>query len=72
MDETETSMSTSTTEKTNDNVVPVVKMAEGTTVRIAPMERKCGGWDEEHFHEMLKIPDGCAVGPGMVVTLEGT
>lgn len=25
-------------------------LAEGTSIRVAPMERSCGGWANEHFH----------------------
>jgi len=50
---------------------PVVGMANGTTVRVSPMEWKCNGWAEEHFHEKLKLPDvGTRIGRGMVVTVE--
>jgi len=49
---------------------PVVRMETGTTVRVSPMEWKCNGWAEEHFHEKLKLPDGTTVGRGLVVTVE--
>ena len=35
------------------------------------MEKSRGGWDEEHFCTGLKLPEGSAVGRGMVVMLEG-
>lgn len=25
-------------------------LADGTSIRVAPMERACGGWSNEHFH----------------------
>lgn len=50
---------------------PTVRLDEGTTLRVAPMDRKCGGWDYEHFHDKLRLADGCNAGRGMVVTLEG-
>jgi hypothetical protein len=50
---------------------PTVRLQEGTTLRVAPMDRKCGGWDYEHFHDKLRLADGCNAGRGMVVTLEG-
>lgn len=50
---------------------PTVRLEEGTTLRVAPMDRKCGGWDYEHFHDKLRLADGCNAGRGMVVTLEG-
>lgn len=46
-------------------------LAEGITIRVAPMEKSRGGWDEEHFHERLRVPEGSVVGRGMVVMLEG-
>jgi hypothetical protein len=52
--------------------VPEVYLAEGTSIRVAPMERSLGGWDDEHFHPLLKLPPGSNVSNGMVVTLEGT
>ncbi|KAL3796701.1 hypothetical protein HJC23_010001 [Cyclotella cryptica] len=45
--------------------------AEGSTIRVSPMEKSRGGWDEEHFHERLRVPEGSVVGRGMVVMLEG-
>jgi len=62
-------------EETGEEVAgttPVVKMEGGTTVRVSPMEWKCNGWAEEHFHEKLKLPDkaGTKVGRGLVITVE--
>ena len=51
--------------------VPTVVLKEGTTIRVAPMDRKCGGWDDEHFHDRLRLPEGCNAGRGLVVTFEG-
>jgi len=42
----------------------------GTSIRVAPMERACGGWSSDHFHEHLRLPEGSPVGKGMVVLLE--
>lgn len=56
---------------TTTHVAKCVALAEGTTIRVAPMERSRGGWDEEHFHEHLRLPEGSNVGKGMVVMLEG-
>lgn len=53
------------------HVEKCMMMASGTTVRVAPMERSRGGWDDEHFHEHLRLPEGSNVGKGMVVMLEG-
>ena len=53
------------------SVLPVVKLKSGTTIRVSPIERKCGGWDNEHFHENLKLPSDSNHSLGMVVTLEG-
>jgi len=41
----------------------------GTTIRISPMERKLGGWHDEHFNENLKVPIEDS-GKGIVVTFE--
>jgi len=46
-------------------------LAEGSSIRVSPMEKSRGGWDEEHFCTGLKLPEGSAVGRGMVVMLEG-
>lgn len=59
------------TTTTTTHVAKCVALAEGTTIRVAPMERSRGGWDEEHFHEHLRLPEGSNVGKGMVVMLEG-
>ena len=57
---------------TNDEaVVQCTAMAEGSTIRVSPMEKSRGGWDEEHFHERLRVPEGSVLGRGMVVMLEG-
>ena len=60
-----------TTTTTTTHVAKCVALAEGTTIRVAPMERSRGGWDEEHFHEHLRLPEESNVGKGMVVMLEG-
>ena len=53
------------------SALPVVKLKSGTTIRVSPIERKCGGWDNEHFHEDLKLPTESNYSLGMVVTFEG-
>ncbi|KAL7542916.1 hypothetical protein ACHAXR_012358 [Thalassiosira sp. AJA248-18] len=45
-------------------------LAAGTSIRVAPMERSCGGWAAEHFHEHLRLPEGSPAGKGMVIMLE--
>ena len=60
------------TECTGADTVPFSSIESGTTIRVAPMERARGGWDDEHFHDDLRVPDGSPVGRGLVVTLEGT
>ena len=46
-------------------------LSDNQSIRIAPMEKSRGGWDDEHFHTNLRIPEGSEVGRGMVVLLEG-
>ena len=42
---------------TNTNtILDGIGLEEGTTVRIVPMDRKCGGWDKEHFQTDLTPP----------------
>lgn len=52
-------------------LVASVCLRDGTTLRVAPMDRKCGGWDYEHFHDRLRLPEGCNAGRGLVITFEG-
>ena len=52
-------------------VMKCTMLTEGTSIRVAPMEKSRGGWDDEHFHEHLRLPEGSNVGKGMVVMLEG-
>ena len=33
-----------------NKVVKCQRLAGGTSIRVAPMERACGGWSNEHFH----------------------
>jgi len=54
----------------NAEATPIVQMDRGTTVRVSPMEWRCGGWAEEHFHEALKLPATSTEGRGIVVTVE--
>ena len=54
-----------------DQGVKCQALPADTTIRVAPMERFCGGWSTEHFHEKLMLPDGSNAGQGMVVQLEG-
>lgn len=59
---------------TTDHEVKAAKctaLSENQTIRIPPMERERGGWDEEHFHVNLRVPEGSVVGRGMVIMLEG-
>jgi hypothetical protein len=39
-----------------NKLVPCQALAEGTTIRVSPMERSCGGWSPDHFHEHLRLP----------------
>jgi len=55
----------------DDEEVPATILEPGTVIRIAPMERKCGGWAQEHFHPLLCLPEKCFIREGIVVTLEG-
>lgn len=56
------------------SIVPYTEINPGTTIRISPMEWKCGGWDEEHFHPNLRIPinrsSSSGSNKGIVITLE--
>ncbi len=54
-----------------EHVAKCMMLASGTTVRVAPMERSRGGWDDEHFHEHLRLPEGSNIGKGLVVMFEG-
>lgn len=45
-------------------------LAPGTSIRISPMARACGGWSSEHFHEHLRLPAGAAAGRGVIVLFE--
>eukprot|EP00586_Coscinodiscus_wailesii_P023741 CAMPEP_0172499204 /NCGR_PEP_ID=MMETSP1066-20121228/123805_1 /TAXON_ID=671091 /ORGANISM="Coscinodiscus wailesii, Strain CCMP2513" /LENGTH=614 /DNA_ID=CAMNT_0013272817 /DNA_START=83 /DNA_END=1927 /DNA_ORIENTATION=+ len=44
-------------------------LQNGTTIRVGPMDRKFGGWDNEHFNEDLCISE-TDIAKGMVVTFE--
>ena len=52
-------------------VIKCTSLSGNQSIRISPMERTRGGWDAEHFHVNLRVPEGCDVGRGMVVMLEG-
>ncbi|EJK60874.1 hypothetical protein THAOC_18716 [Thalassiosira oceanica] len=54
-----------------DQGVKCQALSTDTTIRVAPMERFCGGWSTEHFNDKLRLPDGSNAGQGMVVQLEG-
>jgi hypothetical protein len=63
--------------KKKKNLVPCQALAEGTTMRVAPMERSSGGWSPDHFHEHLRLPTattttggGAGIKGGIVVLLE--
>eukprot|EP00957_Ditylum_brightwellii_P033027 2504110-Ditylum_brightwellii.AAC.1 len=51
-------------------VLSCTSLQEGVTICIAPMERRVGGWAEEHFHDKLVIPSGENKMRGVVVMLE--
>ena len=53
-----------------NKVMKCQTLAPGTSIRISPMARACGGWSSEHFHERLRLPEGSPVGRGAVVLLE--
>eukprot|EP00566_Odontella_aurita_P036601 CAMPEP_0113600338 /NCGR_PEP_ID=MMETSP0015_2-20120614/42653_1 /TAXON_ID=2838 /ORGANISM="Odontella" /LENGTH=745 /DNA_ID=CAMNT_0000508587 /DNA_START=424 /DNA_END=2661 /DNA_ORIENTATION=+ /assembly_acc=CAM_ASM_000160 len=57
-------------ESDGGGAVPTSLLEGGTTIRVAPMERSRGGWDDEHFHDKLRVPEGSSAGRGLVVTLE--
>jgi hypothetical protein len=43
----------------------------GTTIRISPMTKQFGGWNEAHFHSKLRLPLECRVEKGILVLFEG-
>jgi hypothetical protein len=43
----------------------------GTTIRISPMTKQFGGWNEAHFHSNLRLPLECPVEKGILVLFEG-
>jgi hypothetical protein len=45
-------------------------LAEGTTLRIAPMEYHSGGWIEDHFHPKLRLSPSAPLSNGLLVTFE--
>jgi hypothetical protein len=57
--------------KINDKAIPCNALEPGTSIRIAPMTRQYGGWNEEHFHSSLRLPLECSPGQGVTVLLEG-
>lgn len=64
---------TSTTNHTDTCTTPYMSTKEGTTIRISPMERACGGWNEEHFHPHLRVPlpsHPMTVPRGIIVTFD--
>jgi hypothetical protein len=58
---------------THDDVkaVKCTALSSRESIRISPMEKTRGGWDDEHFNVNLRVPEGSVVGRGMVVMLEG-
>ena len=52
-------------------VTPCTALSSNQSLRISPMERSHGGWDDVHFHTGLRIREGGNVGRGLVVMLEG-
>lgn len=55
----------------SETSLPCHRLEIGARVRIAPMDRQFGGWNQIHFHPNLRIPLECTVGKGITVTLEG-
>lgn len=39
-------------------------------IRVAPMNRQYGGWNDAHFHPQLRLPLECNTAHGMVVTCQ--
>jgi hypothetical protein len=58
-------------EEDTTRAIKCTALSPNQTIRISPMERTRGGWDQEHFHTNLRVPEGNEVGRGMVVMLEG-
>eukprot|EP00547_Thalassionema_nitzschioides_P009810 CAMPEP_0194228754 /NCGR_PEP_ID=MMETSP0156-20130528/43535_1 /TAXON_ID=33649 /ORGANISM="Thalassionema nitzschioides, Strain L26-B" /LENGTH=627 /DNA_ID=CAMNT_0038961273 /DNA_START=698 /DNA_END=2578 /DNA_ORIENTATION=- len=56
--------------RSGESDLPCCRLEPETTVKIAPMDREYGGWNEEHFHSNLRLPMECNVGKGVVVVLE--
>lgn len=58
---------------THDDVkaVKCTALSSRESIRISPMEKTRGGWDDEHFNVNLRVPEGSVVGRGMVIMLEG-
>lgn len=62
--------STWTVSLSSQSDYPCNMLQPGTTIRIMPMTRQFGGWDEAHFHPNLRLPLGCNAGAGVTVMLE--
>jgi len=45
-----------TTSDAHHTLLQAKQLTPGTTLRVAPMDRKCGGWDAEHFHLDFQPP----------------
>ncbi len=63
--------STWTVSTSSKSDYPCNILEPGTSIRIMPMTRQYGGWDEAHFHPNLRLPLGCNAGAGVTVMLEG-
>ena len=51
---------------------PCAILDPDTVIRVNPMNRQYGGWNDAHFHPQLRLPLECNTGDGIFVTLQGT
>jgi len=58
-------------ESKGEDSYPCNMLEAGTTIKIAPMEKQYGGWNQAHFHSNLCLPINCNAETGVVVVLEG-
>lgn len=56
--------------RSEESGLPCCRLETGTTIKIGPMARQYGGWNEDHFHNNLRLPIECNVSKGVVVLLE--
>mmetsp|Transcript_7249 Transcript_7249/g.8265 ORF Transcript_7249/g.8265 Transcript_7249/m.8265 type:complete len:658 (-) Transcript_7249:192-2165(-) len=59
-----------TESKRDENSYPCNRLEVGTTIKIAPMKKQYGGWNQAHFHDNLSLPMNCNGETGVVVVLE--